>query len=156
MSTQLRSTGDRLRYLFLYEAIGLALVSPLISRVFDKEVAAVGSLAIFFSVVATGWTYGWNLLFDKALLRWCGRTDKRPRDRVLHALGYEASFMAFSLPCVMFWLDMGWWQALALDLGFVGFYLVYIILFTWAYDRIWPIPAALSPAGGLQMGEQNN
>ena len=46
-----------------------------------------------------------------------------------------------SLPCVMFWLDLGLWEALLLDLGFVAFYLVYIIIFTWAYERIWPLPA---------------
>ncbi|MGL4793885.1 MAG: chlorhexidine efflux transporter, partial [Aeromonas jandaei] len=57
------------------------------------------------------------------------------------AFGYEASFMMLSLPCVMFWLDLGLWEALLLDLGFVAFYLVYIILFTWAYERIWPLPA---------------
>ncbi|WP_235695779.1 chlorhexidine efflux transporter [Aeromonas veronii] len=66
-STQLRTTPDRLRYLVLYEGIGLALVAPLISQLFGQGVAEVGSLAIFFSIVATAWTYGWNLLFDKGV-----------------------------------------------------------------------------------------
>ncbi|MEH8112863.1 chlorhexidine efflux transporter [Aeromonas veronii] len=52
-STQLRTTPDRLRYLVLYEGIGLALVAPLISQLFGQGVAEVGSLAIFFSIVAT-------------------------------------------------------------------------------------------------------
>ncbi|WP_429060831.1 PACE efflux transporter [Aeromonas veronii] len=140
-STQLRTTPDRLRYLVLYEGIGLALVAPLISQLFAQSVAEVGSLAIFFSIVATAWTYGWNLLFDKGLLKLCGCTNKRPLDRFLHAFGYEASFMMLSLPCVMFWLDLGVWDALMLDLGFVAFYLVYIMVFTWAYERIWPLPS---------------
>ncbi|MGL4847030.1 MAG: chlorhexidine efflux transporter [Aeromonas veronii] len=55
-STQLRTTPDRLRYLVLYEGIGLALVAPLISQLFGQGVAEVGSLAIFFSIVATAWT----------------------------------------------------------------------------------------------------
>lgn len=97
-SNQLRTTPDRLRYLVLYEGIGLALVAPLISQLFGQGVAEVGSLAIFFSIVATAWTYGWNLLFDKGLLKLCGRTNKRPLDRFLHAFGYEASFMMLSLP----------------------------------------------------------
>ena len=33
-----------------------------------------------------------------------------------------------------------------LDLGFVAFYLVYIMLFTWAYERIWPLPSTLQTA----------
>ena len=141
-STQLRTTADRLRYLVLCEGIGLVLVAPLISLLFGQGVAEVGSLAIFFSIVATAWTYVWNLLFDMGLLRVCGRTNKRPLDRFLHAFGYEASFMMLSLPCVMFWLDLGLWDALMLDLGFVAFYLVYILVFTWVYERVWPLPVA--------------
>ena len=44
-STQLRTTPDRLRYLVLYEGIGLALVAPLRDRMARENAHAVrGSL----------------------------------------------------------------------------------------------------------------
>jgi uncharacterized membrane protein len=40
------------------------------------------------------------------------------------------------------WLDVSWWTALLLDLGLLLFFLVYTFVFTWAFDRLFGLPAA--------------
>ena len=46
--------------------------------------------------------------------------------------------MALLLPVVAWWLDISLLAALAMDLSFAAFYLVYTFVFTYGYDRLYP------------------
>ncbi len=100
----------------------------------------MGPLAVLFSVLATVWNYVYNIGFDKLLLKYQGHPHKTFWQRVVHAFGFEGGFMALTLPVIAWWLDLALLAALALNIGFVTFYLVYAFVYNWSYDKVYPIP----------------
>jgi uncharacterized membrane protein len=44
------------------------------------------------------------------------------------------------LPMIAWYLQIGIWQAFIMDLGLAIFYMVYALVFNWAYDRVFPLP----------------
>lgn len=136
----MRNTRDRLRHTIGFELIGLLIAAPLASWVTGVGLNHMGPLALFFSVVATVWNYVYNIGVDRLLLRLQGHTHKSLWQRVLHTLGFEGGLLVVALPVMSWWLDIGLLEALALDLGFVLFYLVYAFIYNWSYDKVFPIP----------------
>ncbi len=136
----MRSTADRIRHAVSFEVIGLLAVIPLGSWVFGLEMHAIGVVALVSATLATLWNYVFNLGFDRMMMRWVGHTRKWPMLRVGHAVLFEVGLLAVLLPFIAWYLQIGLWTALVMDLGFAGFYLVYAFVFNWAYDLIFPIP----------------
>lgn len=136
----MRTTLDRIRHALAFEIIGLLLLAPLGAWVFAVPMKDMGVVALVGATLATGWNYLYNLAFDHALKRLRGSTLKSWRLRVLHAVLFEAGLLAALLPVIAWYLQIGLWQALVMDLGVAGFYLVYAFAFNWAYDRLFPLP----------------
>ncbi|WP_323036960.1 PACE efflux transporter [Pararhodobacter sp.] len=142
----MRTTPDRIRHAVSFEIIGLALVTPLGALVFDKPVNAIGVIALVGASLATLWNYLYNLGFDHLMQRALGHTRKTVALRVLHALLFEAGLLLVLLPFIAWYLDLTLWQALAMDISFAAFYLVYAFVFNWTYDLIFPIPRTTAPS----------
>ena len=136
----MRSPLDRLRLAISFEVIGLLLIIPLGALVFHKPPQDIGVIGIVGSVVATIWNMGYNLMFDLWLRRRHGTTLKTPAQRVVHALLFEAGLLALLLPFIAWYLGVTVWEALVLDLALAGFFVVYALVFNWAYDRVFPLP----------------
>ncbi|PYE84083.1 PACE efflux transporter [Pseudoroseicyclus aestuarii] len=136
----MRTARDRIRHAVSFEIIGLLIVVPLGALGLGFHAADLGVIAITASLVATGWNYLYNLLFDRAMRRWRGTVQKTVPIRVLHAVLFEGGLLVVTLPLIALTLGVGLWQALLLDLALVLFYLVYAFVFNWAYDRIFPLP----------------
>jgi uncharacterized membrane protein len=66
-----------------------------------------------------------------------GRSFKR---RAAHAIGFEIGFIVTLVPLFAWWLDIGWWHALVLDLGLSAFFLVYTFAFNLAFDKVFGLP----------------
>lgn len=135
----MRTTADRIRYAISFEIIALILVMPLGALAFDKPVHDMGVIAVVGATLATLWNYVYNLMFDHAMLALRGSVEKTLAIRVLHALLFELGLLTVLLPFVAWYLRIGLWEALILDLALAGFYMVYAFVFAWAYDRIFPI-----------------
>ncbi|HHQ4528765.1 TPA: PACE efflux transporter [Aeromonas hydrophila] len=136
----MRTRNDRIRHAIGFEVIGLLIAAPLASWVTGIELSHMGPLAILFSVLATVWNYVYNIGFDKLLLKYQGHPHKTLWQRVVHTFGFEGGFMALTLPVIAWWLDLALLAALALNIGFVTFYLVYAFIYNWSYDKVYPIP----------------
>lgn len=137
----MRSTGDRIRHTVLFEVVGLALAAPLGAWLFHGPVIDIGVVALVGTVIATAWNYGFNLGFDRLLQRLRGDSRKTLTLRLVHAALFELGLMAILLPFVAWYLGIGLWEALMLDLAFVAFYLVYAFVFNWVYDLVFPVPS---------------
>ena len=137
----IRTTKDRLRHAVFYEIIGLLLVVPLAAWGFQTDLAKTGILGIFFSTLAMIWNLIYNYWFDILLVR-NGRNPARRGFllRAVHALLFEAGFIIISVPAIAWWLSLSLLKALAMDVGFTLFYLVYTYVYNWIYDRIFPYP----------------
>lgn len=142
----MRSTADRIRQALLFEGIGLALSMPFFAVVLGHPMLELGTLAIIASLVATVWNYVYNLIFDRALLRFTGSPRKTPLLRVVHAVLFETALLLALLPVAAWVLGVGLWQAFLADAGFAAFYLVWAFVFTWAYDRTFPVESTAPQA----------
>lgn len=147
----MRTTRDRIRHTLLFEGIGIVLTSLIVATLVDESVVSAGVLALILSLLAMGWNYQYNLLFDRWLLKTRGSAKPGVRTiklRVLHAVGFEGGFLVVSLPLVAWWLELGIWQALVMDIGFSIFFVFYGFVFNWGYDLAFPLdeaPAVANP-----------
>ena len=48
----------------------------------------------------------------------------------------------FFSPLIAWWLGIGLWQALVMDMALVVFFLVYTFVFNWVFDAVFGLPAS--------------
>lgn len=135
----MRSPRDRVRHAVLFEIIALILVAPLGGLVFGIDMAHFGVVAVVSTTVAMGWNYVYNLGFDHALVALGKPLDKSAVMRVLHAVLFEGGLLLLLVPFIAWYLAVPLWEAFVMDLGLAGFYLIFALVFNWAYDRAFPL-----------------
>lgn len=143
----MRTFGDRVRHALMFEAVALAIFIPGSAVLFDQPVEHMGFIGIASATIATIWNFVFNLGFDRAMVYLRGKTDKTMAIRVAHTFLFEAGLVVMLIPLIAWYLGIGLWAALLMDLAIVTFYLVYGFLFNIAYDRLFPIPAVAAPHG---------
>ena len=140
----LQGARRKLVYVSLYEAIALAITSTGLAAGSGSSLQHAGVAAVASSVIAVLWNLLYNTLFE----RWESRQVVRGRSfrrRVAHAVGFELGFIVTLVPLFAWWLDIGWWHALVLDLGLSMFFLVYTFAFNLAFDQVFGLPASAQP-----------
>lgn len=137
----LTPTSRRVLQAVLYEVFAIAVVAPLLSVSFDKPQASTFGLALVLSTIALTWNYAFNWIFE----RWESRQAVRGRSfrrRLAHGAGFEGGLAVILIPVMSFWLDISPAMAFAANLGLLMFFFVYAIVFTWAFDRVFGLPAS--------------
>ncbi len=144
----LRSGRDRLRYTIAFEMILMSILVPVGSVLLDKDLGMIGLLGLALMVKAMLMGLAYNWVFDVIYAR-TGRvsSDRGVLARAVHAVGFELTLVATSLPIYVWWLDLTLLQALAADLVVTSFVVLYTFAFTLAYDRIFPVTPAPARAG---------
>lgn len=140
---KLRSPLDRARQVILFEIGGLILITPPFAWASGvPAMDSIGLLAVI-AFVAAVWNAVYNTAFDWVEGRLTGRTADRRAYlwRVVHAVGFEGGLVLMSLPIVMAWTGMGWFEALLADAALALAYVAYAFVFNLAYDRVFPIVA---------------
>lgn len=144
MPLPMQPVTRRLLQAVLYEVFAVAAVGPALGWIFDTPMASSLLLAVLMSAVALVWNYLFNGWFE----RWEARQATRGRSwrrRLLHGLGFEGGLVVLLVPVMARWLDTSLLQAFVADLGVLMFFFVYAVVFTWAFDRVFGLPAS---AGG--------
>lgn len=125
----------------LYEIIAVAFVGPVLSFAFEKPPASTFGLAVVLSTIALTWNYVFNWLFE----RWESRRTVRGRSfarRLAHGAGFEGGLVFILVPVMALWLEISPAAAFVANLGLLAFFFVYAIVFTWAFDRVFGLPAS--------------
>ncbi len=125
----------------LYEVFAIAFVGPVLSFAFAKPATSTFGLAVVLSTVALSWNYIFNWLFE----RWESRQSVRGRSfarRLAHGVGFEGGLTVILIPVMSLWLDISPLEAFLANLGLLAFFFVYAIGFTWAFDRVFGLPAS--------------
>lgn len=135
-----RTRKQRLKFSCLFELTLIAIMAPMGAFVLEKEILDVGVLAIGLSLKAMLFNLLYNWMFDRYDVR-AGRipTQRNVPRRILHAVGFEVGLVITSLPIVVWWLGLSILQALIMDLVVSSFVVVYTFVFTWSYDRLYPV-----------------
>ena len=134
----MRSVTNRIFHTISFELLGLAIITPVGALVMGKPLHEMGIVTLTATMIATFWNYFYNLGFDNAMMRLRGSPIKTPLLRLIHATVFELGLLLLIVPLAAWWLGISLVQALILDLGFAGFYLVYAMLFNWAWERAFP------------------
>ncbi|WP_461538816.1 PACE efflux transporter [Spongorhabdus nitratireducens] len=127
------SYKERIFHAVLFEVIALLLAIVLGSYITGKDTVSMGGIVVILSVCAMVWNYIYNWGIDHYLQ--IERDQRGLKFRILHSLGFECGLIFVSVPFLMWALDMPFLQVLLLDIGGVVFFLVYSLVFNWAYDR---------------------
>lgn len=128
-------------YVTLYEAIAIVCASIGLAAMSGQGLAHSGVLAALTSAVAVLW----NLVFNSLFERWEANQRTKGRGlarRVAHAIGFEGGLVVLLVPLIAWWLEVGLLEALVMDIGLMVFFLVYTFVFSWAFDRIFGLPAS--------------
>lgn len=133
----------RVVFVGLYEGIAIACTSFGMAAVTGggETLGSASLVAVGCSMVAIAWNLIFNMLFE----RWEAGRTQRGRGlwrRVAHAIGFEGGLAVLLIPLVAFGLGISLIQAFWLDLGLLGFFLVYTFVFNWAFDKIFGLPAS--------------
>lgn len=126
------STHERIFHSLLFEIIALSLLIPFGSLLSNIEMTSMIGLAVGLSLTAMCWNYVYNLIFDKYF--GTNRIDRSLTMRIGHAMAFELGLLIFTLPVIMWMLNMDFISALILDMGMIIFFLVFAITYNWCYD----------------------
>ncbi|WP_145008765.1 multidrug/biocide efflux PACE transporter [Pseudomonas oryzihabitans] len=132
LSLTQRSVRARVLHALLFEGIAIVLATPTLAWLLDRSLGSMGLLTAAFSAIAMLWNLVFNLGFDRLQQRL--DFTRGLGIRLLHALGFEGGLILVLVPLAAWWLSIGLWQALLLDLGLILFFLPYTLAFNWLYD----------------------
>lgn len=141
MSLHSRPTLRRILYATSFEVGGVLMSTGLLLLMADTS--AGGSFV--FSALASTVAMLWNLSFNAMFEAWETRQPTRGRSlarRITHALLFEAGLAAALLPLTAWWFSVSLLTALAYEGVLIGAFLIYTYLFTWAFDRLFGLPAS--------------
>jgi uncharacterized membrane protein len=128
--------NERIFHAVLFEMIALAIIVPVTSLITGKGSSDLAVVGIGLSLYTVVWNYIYNLYFDK----WFGsnREERSLMMRIGHTIGFEGGLIFITIPVIAWFLQITLLQALALEAGFLIFFLFYATGFNLAYDRIQP------------------
>lgn len=133
----------------LYELIAIACVGPALAWMFDEPPSSSLGLAVLLSTIALAWNYLFNLGFE----RWEARQPVKGRSarrRLVHGIGFEGGLTLLLVPVMAAWLHTTLWAAFVANLVLLVFFMVYAVAYTWAFDRLFGLPASARPSGLAQ------
>lgn len=131
----------RVIYATSFEGGGILMSTALLLLM--AETSAGGSFV--FSVLCSTIAMLWNLAFNAMFEAWEARQTTRGRSlarRTAHALLFEAGLLLALLPLTAWWFAVPLVQALAYEAVLIAAFLAYTWVFTWAFDRLFGLPAS--------------
>ncbi|GAA5218376.1 PACE efflux transporter [Corallincola platygyrae] len=135
----MRTQSDRIRHTLGYQLGSIGVVMPMVSYFTGHPMWALGVLAVVFATLCASWNYLFTGWFDRRLARSGRLKSKTLKDRCLHAIGIELGILWMTTPLIAWWLSLGLWHALTMDIALVALYMVYTLLYNWLYDKLFPI-----------------
>jgi len=127
-----RTTTERVLHAVIFEVVANVLVFFILIVFASAAPSKSALLTVVSSMLAMGWNYLFNLIFDSVQLRVGFKKDWRVR--CLHAVLFEAGLLLALLPFAAWWLDITLLAALKLECGLVIFFLGYAYLFNLLWD----------------------
>lgn len=129
-----KTVRERFFHALAFEVIAIALCAPLGAWLLGYSLGHMGLLTLMVSLIAMAWNMIFNSAFDRAQKRL--GFARNLGARVVHSVLFEIGLILAVVPLAAWWLDIGLWEALVLDIGIVLFFLPYTFVFNWVYDHL--------------------
>ncbi|HCH51718.1 MAG TPA: Na(+)-translocating NADH-quinone reductase subunit E [Proteus sp.] len=134
MSKYQKTFAERVFHAVSFEVIAILITAPLSAWILGRSIFQMGMVAIVLSTLAMLLNLFYNIIFDHY---WPLSKGSRPaKIRIIHAIGFELSFIIFGLPILAILLNMSLWNAFMLEIGFFAFFLFYTYAFNLSYDKL--------------------
>jgi uncharacterized membrane protein len=132
---EMMSLKTRYLHALSFEIGAVLLCTPLMGWLFDLSLLHTGTLAVIMSLIALLWNVVFNAAFDHYLMK----TGKRKTIsmRVQHTVLFEGGLVVLLVPLSVWWLSIGWWEALRLDMVILLFFIPYTFCFNWIFDVLY-------------------
>lgn len=142
----MRSRKDRIRYAIFLEVTLMTMLIPLGAMFFDLGLGEIGLLGVILSTKAMILSVFYNWAFDRVDAHF-GRvaSERKFWGRILHSVGFETSLLITSLPLYVWWLKLSVLEAIVLDMGVTGFVVFYTYIYTYGYDKLFPVLRGNAP-----------
>ncbi|GHB20391.1 membrane protein [Pseudovibrio japonicus] len=137
----MRSFWDRIRHTVMFETIALSIVAVFGSWLTGHSLQEIGAIGLALSLIAMGWNLVYNWFFDKWYISSRGSKPRTVPIRIMHAVLFEGGLLGVGILLIMWWLQLGFVDALLLDIGYATFFLVYAFVYNWVYDVVFPVPS---------------
>lgn len=128
----------RIIYVIIFEFFAIVFSTVLLAAMSQGDAAGSLPVAIVVSVVAVVWNFLYNTGFE-ALEQKLKLTERTVLTRILHAIGFEGGLILAIIPIFMFWYQVDFIEAFMMEAALLVFFLVYTFVFTWAFDRVFPL-----------------
>lgn len=131
----------RVVFALLFEGIGLIITTLGLIAFSGTQAGTAGGAAFGSMLLALAYNYVFNAVFEA----WERRQPTRGRSlrrRIAHGLLFEGGLVLVLVPFLAWWMGIGLVEAFVYDLGLIAFFAVYTLAFTWAFDRIFGLPAS--------------
>ena len=134
-------TRRKIIYAVSFETLGTLLASVALMLMSDADAGSSLVLSALTATIALSWSFVFNTVFEawEARQPVKGRSLKR---RTVHALLFEGGLVLICIPVMAWWLQVGYLEALVYEAGLIALFIVYTYVFTWAFDRIFGLPAS--------------
>lgn len=126
-------------YAVSFETLAILMGAAVLKLFSGAPAEATLCLSVTGAVIALGWSYIYNSLFET----WEARQAVKGRSwlrRAVHSVLFEAGMTLILLPVTAWFLSVSLWTAFVYELGLIFFYLGYAWIFTWAFDAIFGLP----------------
>jgi uncharacterized membrane protein len=108
---------------------------------FDHPPASSLALSVAMSAIALAWNYLFNAVFE----HWESGRATKGRSlalRIVHGVAFECGLTVILVPLMAYWLAVSLLAAFLADVGLLAFFFVYTVAFTWAFDKMFGLPAS--------------
>lgn len=129
----------KITYAVSFETLAILMGASVLKLFSGAPAEATLGLSVTGAVIALGWSYLYNSLFEA----WEARQATKGRSllrRAIHATLFELGMTALLLPVTAWFLSVGLWTAFVYELGLILFYLGFAWVFTWAFDKVFGLP----------------
>lgn len=129
-----RSLKERIFHACVFEFFAVVFTMLIGIFLLNKPMDSMGIVAVLISLTALLLNIAFNWIFDKLFPFVNG--DRPVHIRILHALGFEATLVIFTIPMIAYILKMSFIDAFMFEIGLLIFFLFYTYLYNWLYDQI--------------------
>lgn len=131
----------RLVYVALFEFFAILLSTLILMLISGGDAQQSLPVATIVSLIAVIWNFLYNTLFEY-LERRLHVLTRTVKVRMVHAVGFEAGLLAFTLPLYMHWYNVGLWMAFTMVAALMIFFLLYTFFFTLLFDKVFTLVRA--------------
>lgn len=128
------SKKERLFHAVLFEILAILISVLAVKLVSHYPTTETTFIILLISLIAVIWNMLFNWIFD--LFFTAPRETRKMPLRLFHTILFEGGLLIFTLPMIVYVLNIGWLSAFLMDIGLTILILIYTFFFNLGYDHI--------------------